>query len=295
MIPRVNERTHSAHDPLSEALGRAVIAEEGLTEHTIVAYWPALDSYTLDDEQASAVQWADHLEDPLFENPFAASPRGDRQAIAHLDVRLHPDDRDLSGAEWAEIAHRFARAAGIEIPGDVNSCRWIAVQAKPGRLDMIANLIRLDGTWQHPPVDLGGRLNDEARRIEQDLRLIPVATSDSPGSTRPADRVGPARRSAHAVGRRAVGTAGHRAGADRAQRPPPRVPGGRRGLGYRAPPGADRHPPSPRPGGPRRHGRPARRATPSAYGARPGAARSPGLRPPRTVGETLRCLRPTAS
>ncbi|UIX34376.1 relaxase/mobilization nuclease [Streptomyces sp. GQFP] len=186
MIPRVNERTISAHDPLSEALGRAVIAEEGLTEHTIVAYWPALDSYTLDDEQAtwSAVQWADHLEDPLFENPFAASPRGDRQAISHLDVRLHPDDRDLSGAEWAEIAHRFARAAGIEVPGDVNSCRWIAVQAKPRRLDVIANLIRLDGTWQHPPVDLGRRLNDEARRIEQDLHLIPVATSDGPGSTR---------------------------------------------------------------------------------------------------------------
>ncbi|MEU9290298.1 relaxase/mobilization nuclease [Streptomyces sp. NPDC048275] len=186
MIPRVNERTIGAHDPLSEALGRSVMPEEGLTEHTIVAYWPALDSYTLDDEQAtwSAVQWADHLEDPLFENPFAASPRGDRHAIAHLDVRLHPGDRDLTGAEWAESAHRFARAAGIEIPGDANSCRWIAVQAKPGRLDVIANLIRLDGTWQHPPADLGRRLNDEARRIEQDLHLLPVVTSDGPGSPR---------------------------------------------------------------------------------------------------------------
>lgn len=186
MIPRVHERTISATDPLSEALGRAVIPEEGLTEHTVVAYWPALDSYTLDDEQAtwSAVQWADHLEDPLFENPFAASPGGDRHAIAHLDVRLHPGDRDLSGAEWAEIAHRFARAAGIEIPGDANSCRWIAVQAKPGRLDVIANLIRLDGDWQRLPAALPRRLNDEARRIEQDLHLIPVATSDGPGSTR---------------------------------------------------------------------------------------------------------------
>ncbi|MEU6227499.1 relaxase/mobilization nuclease [Streptomyces sp. NPDC047042] len=186
MIPRVNERTISAKDPLCEALGRAVTTEEGLTEHTVVVYWPALDSYTLDDEQAawSAVQWADHLEDPLFENPFAASPRGDRHAIAHLDVRLHPGDRDLSGAEWAEIAHRFARAAGIEIPGDANSCRWIAVQAKPSRLDLVANLIRLDGDWQHPPADLSRRLSDEARHIEQDLHLIPAATSDGPGHTR---------------------------------------------------------------------------------------------------------------
>ncbi|MFJ6898135.1 relaxase/mobilization nuclease [Streptomyces hokutonensis] len=186
MIPRVNERTISANDPLSEALGRAVMPEEGLTEHTVVAYWPALDFYTLDDEQTtwSAAHWADHLEDPIFENPFAASPRGDRHAIAHLDVRLHPGDRDLSGAEWAEIAHRFARAAGIEIPGDANSCRWIAVQAKPGRLDLIANLIRLDGEWQHLPADLPRRMNDEARRIEQDLHLTPVATSDGPDPTR---------------------------------------------------------------------------------------------------------------
>ncbi|WP_435863222.1 relaxase/mobilization nuclease [Streptomyces prunicolor] len=186
MIPRVNERTMSAEDALSEALGRAVRPEEGLTEYTVVAYWPALDSYTLDEESATwgAVEWADHLEDPIFENPFAASPRGDRHAIAHLDVRLHPSDRDLSGAEWAEIAHRFVRAARIEIPGDTNSCRWIAVQAKPGRLDLIANLIRLDGEWQHLPADLLRRLNDEARRIEQDLHLFPVLKSNGPDRTR---------------------------------------------------------------------------------------------------------------
>ncbi|MGQ4480248.1 relaxase/mobilization nuclease [Streptomyces sp. SAS_276] len=171
----------SAKEALSEALGRAVRPDEGLTEYTIVAYWPALDSYTRDEESAtwSAVEWADHLEDPIFENP-----RGDRPAIAHLDVRLHPGDRDLSRAEWAEIAHRFLRAAGIETPGDANSCRWIAVQAKPGRLDLIANLIRLDGMSQHLPAYLPQRLNDEARRIEQDLRLIPVAPSDGPDRTR---------------------------------------------------------------------------------------------------------------
>ncbi|NGO48192.1 relaxase/mobilization nuclease [Streptomyces ureilyticus] len=176
MIPRVNERTHAPHDPLGEALGRAVTPEEGLTEHTVVAYWPGLDRYTLDDEQTTwtSAQWAEHLEDPLLENPFAASPRGDRHAIFHLEVRLHPDDRDLSGAEWAEVAHRLARAAGIEIPGDESGCQWIAVQAKPGRLDLIASLIRLDGTWQQQPGGLLRRLADEARRIEQDLRLTPV-------------------------------------------------------------------------------------------------------------------------
>ncbi|MFJ9900709.1 relaxase/mobilization nuclease [Streptomyces sp. NPDC091280] len=159
---------------------------EGLTEYTVVAYWLALDSYTSDDEQATwnAVEWADHLDDPDFEYRFAARPRGDRHVIAHLDVRLHPGDRELSGAEWVEIAHRFARAASFEIPGDASGCRWIAVQAKPGRLDLIANLIRLDGEWQRLPASLPQRLADEARRIETDLHLIAPTTSDGPDHTR---------------------------------------------------------------------------------------------------------------
>ncbi|MFJ4918441.1 relaxase/mobilization nuclease [Streptomyces sp. NPDC088725] len=179
MIPRVNERTHAPRDPLSEALGRAVPFEGGLPEHAVVAYWPGLDSYTLDDEQATwtATQWAEHLEGPLLEHPFTTGPQGGRRAIFHLDARLHPDDRDLSAAEWAEAAHRLARAAGIETPGDKNGCHWIAVQGKPGRLDVIANLVRLDGAWQRQPADLLRRLSDEARRVEEDLRLTPVPTA----------------------------------------------------------------------------------------------------------------------
>lgn len=77
MTPRVNERTHTPHTPLSEALGRAVPLTGGLTEHAVVAYWPGLDSYTLDDEQETwtAKQWAEHLEDPLLEHPFSAGPQ----------------------------------------------------------------------------------------------------------------------------------------------------------------------------------------------------------------------------
>ncbi|WP_436993985.1 hypothetical protein [Streptomyces sp. enrichment culture] len=41
---------------------------------------------------------------------------------------------------------------------------------------MIANVVRLDGTWQAQPTDLLRRLSDKARRIEQDLRLITPVT-----------------------------------------------------------------------------------------------------------------------
>jgi hypothetical protein len=178
VIPRLHERSHTPSEALAEALGRSVSPNEGLTEYTIVAHWPGLDYYTPDDEQRTwtSVEWAEHLEDPYLEHPFAASPDNDRRAILHLDVRLHPGDRELTGSEWAEIAHRLARAAGIEIPGKEHGCRWIGVQAQSGRLDLIANLIHLDGAWHAPPTDILRRLSDEARRIEQDLNLIPGRT-----------------------------------------------------------------------------------------------------------------------
>ncbi|MBT2527544.1 relaxase/mobilization nuclease [Streptomyces sp. ISL-99] len=191
MIPRLHERTHAPHEPLAEALGRPVSPNEGLTEYTVVAHWPGLDYFTLDDEQKTwtSVQWAEHLEDPYLEHPFAASPDDDRHAILHVTVRLHPDDRQLTGPEWAETAHRLARAAGIEIPGKEHGCRWIAVQAQPQRLDLIANLIHLDGAWHAPPTDILRRLADETGRIEQDLHLIsPVRAGHR---ARPAIRTAP--------------------------------------------------------------------------------------------------------
>ncbi|KUO04611.1 hypothetical protein [Streptomyces caeruleatus] len=190
MIPRLNERAHTPHDPLAEALGRPVLPGEGMTEHTVVAYWPGLEYFAPDDEHRTwtSDQWAEHLEDPYLEHPFAVSPDGDRRPILHIDVRLHPDDRDLTGPEWAEIAHRLARAAGIEIPGKEDGCRWIAIQTQSDRFDLIANLIHLDGAWHAPPTDVLLRLSDEARRIEQDLHLIPLRTGLT---SRPAIRTAP--------------------------------------------------------------------------------------------------------
>ncbi|MFC9856250.1 MULTISPECIES: relaxase/mobilization nuclease [unclassified Streptomyces] len=186
MTPRLHERAHRPHDSLEEALGRPVSPTEGLTEYMVVAHWPGLDYFTLDDEEKiwSSVEWAAHLEDPYLEHPFAASPDDDRRAILHIDVRLHPDDRELTGPEWAETAHRLARAAGIEIPGKEDGCRWIAVQAQRGRLD----LIDLDGAWHVAPADILRRPSDEARRIEQDLRLFRVRSGPP---MRPAIRPAP--------------------------------------------------------------------------------------------------------
>ncbi|WP_097921926.1 hypothetical protein [Streptomyces sp. wa1063] len=185
MIIRINPRNLSPNEPLAEALGHPVSGQEGLTDHTVVAHWPGLDYYTPFDEQQiwTSAEWAEHLADPTWQHPFAASPNGDRRAIWHADVRLAPADRDLTGPEWSEIAHRIARTAGIQRPGDDQGCRWIAVQAQPGRLDLLANLIRPDDTWTAQPHRLLALLATESRRIETELDLIsPLTGGPDPDS-----------------------------------------------------------------------------------------------------------------
>ncbi|MFJ8978766.1 hypothetical protein [Streptomyces sp. NPDC102282] len=178
MIIRINPRDLSPNEPLAEALGRPLSGQEGLTDHTVVAHWPGLDYYTPFDEQQiwTSAEWAEHLDYPTWQHPLAASPNGDRRAIWHADVRLAPADRDLTGPEWSEIAHRIARTAGIQRPGDDQGCRWIAVQAQPGRLDLLANLIRPDDTWTAQPHRLLALLAAESRRIETELDLISPRT-----------------------------------------------------------------------------------------------------------------------
>ncbi|GAA3903980.1 hypothetical protein GCM10022244_12680 [Streptomyces gulbargensis] len=170
MIIHVNRRGINAVDALADALGRPLSQDEGLTTEpggSVVAHWDQLDRYRDEGRTWTTSEWAQHLADPLRERPFAAR----RHAILHLSVRLHPLDRELSPAEWSEIAHRLARTAGLAPPGDDRACRWIAVRDEPTRMDLIGNLLRLDGDWAATPRCLALVLETEARRIETDLLL----------------------------------------------------------------------------------------------------------------------------
>ncbi|WP_405928110.1 relaxase/mobilization nuclease [Streptomyces griseus] len=189
MIPHLHERAHRPQDPFEAALGRPVSLDERLTECTVVAHWPGLDLFARDDVNRAwtSVEWAEHLVDPRLNHPFPATPP-DGRAFFHTEMRLAPHDRELARQEWAEVAHRLARAAGIEVPGKEQGARWIGVQARPGRLDLIANLIHIDGTWHAPPGDIARRLADEARCIERDLHLAPPRSTPT---SRPAARAAP--------------------------------------------------------------------------------------------------------
>ncbi|APE24452.1 MULTISPECIES: hypothetical protein [Streptomyces] len=183
MIIRIHERAADAGPVLADALGKPLTYETALATEIVVAHVPGSDAFSADDDPASwtSVDWAEHVNETLTEHPFTVGPGQDRRAVFHLTVRLAPDDRALNGPEWSEVAFRIARAAGIEIPGDDQGCRSVALQAQPGQVDLIANLIRLDGTWQRQPSGLPRRLAFEARRLESDLGLItPGALAATP-------------------------------------------------------------------------------------------------------------------
>ncbi|MFB6525358.1 relaxase/mobilization nuclease [Streptomyces sp. NPDC056399] len=188
MIIRVHQRGGDVGPVLADDVFDTPLSyKEKLPADIVVAYWPGLDVDTAVGEPGSwtVLDWAEHINDPLFEYPFAVSPGQDRRSVFHLDVRLAPEDRSLTGQEWSEVAHRLARAASIEIPGDDQGCRWVAFQARPHHLSLIASLIWLDGTWQRQPAGFRRHLAAEARRLESDLGLL------TPGALTPTDRIAP--------------------------------------------------------------------------------------------------------
>ncbi|WP_420036024.1 hypothetical protein ACN2WE_30810 [Streptomyces sp. cg28] len=181
MIIRVHPRALGAHEPLLEALGAPFDERGTLIDRYVIAQWPGLNDHKLfRTREWRSIEYIEHLEGPGFQHPETTSSEADRRPIWHADVRLHPDDRALSGAEWSEIAHRVIRAAGLHSTTNRPEFRWLAVQAQSGRLHVVANLIRSDGTWAAMPPGQVSRLADESRCLESDLGLISHRTGPDP-------------------------------------------------------------------------------------------------------------------
>ena len=147
------------------------------------------------DENATLTELARHLDEPVrLRNSEFGKPVTDH--VWHCPVRAAPEDRYLSDAEWAEIAHRIVHAAGIAPDGDDLACRWIAVRHADDHIHILATTVREDG--RRPKLhDSGIRVGDECREIEKDYGLRRLNTGDGTGTRRPtqaemhkADRLG---------------------------------------------------------------------------------------------------------
>ncbi|MVO90302.1 relaxase/mobilization nuclease [Streptomyces sp. p1417] len=199
MIARLYEGESFPSIALSAALGRPIAEQDVLAD--VVAASAPLDSGGAAGSREAwrFADWQEYLLAPRDLHPHAAAPGADEPEIFHLAVRLHAADRTLRPPEWSEIAERLARAAGLTVPGAKQACRWVALQARPGRLVLVANLIRGDGGWARQPYPLREALRGECRRIEADLGLV---SAQPHGGRRPLTAERPADQSPPAVAAR---------------------------------------------------------------------------------------------
>lgn len=135
------------------------------------------------DEHATLTELARHLDEPVrLRNSEPGKPVTDH--VWHCPVRVAPEDRHLSDAEWAEIAERIVQATGIAPVGDDLACRWIAVRHADDHIHILATTVREDG--RRPKLhDSGKRAGAECREIEKDYGLRRLATGDGTADRRP--------------------------------------------------------------------------------------------------------------
>lgn len=173
MIPLIWESQFFPSISVSAALGRP-IAEQDVLGDLVVACAPVDSSIVEGPKEWTFADWEEYLLAPQFLHPYSAGLNANAPEIFHMAVRLHPADRELSPPEWAEIAERLTRVTGFAPAAEGHVCRWVALQARPGRLDVIANPIREDGIRARQPWPVHEALRNECRLIEVDLALVPA-------------------------------------------------------------------------------------------------------------------------
>jgi hypothetical protein len=105
--------------------------------------------------------------------------------VWHCSVRAAPDDRILSGDEWAQVACDIMHRAGLAPYGqEDDAVRWIAVRHAPDHIHLVAMLARQDGTRPQTWNDYF-RVGEACRAAEQRSGQRRTAPRDRTAARRP--------------------------------------------------------------------------------------------------------------
>ena len=106
------------------------------------------------------------------------------QPVWHCAVRAAPEDRELSDAEWAQVAAHIMDRTGLAPEGDDLAVRWVAVRHAPDHIHLVATLARQDRI--RPKVwNDDFRVRDACRDAEQRFGLRSTAPADRTAARRP--------------------------------------------------------------------------------------------------------------
>ncbi|MFJ1582547.1 mobilization protein [Streptomyces sp. NPDC088197] len=183
MVPDIQRKLGSDGRGLLGYLYGSGKHDEHLGPHLVGAW---LDRGVPDpgrDQDVTLTRLADLLDVPVNRHRAEGRPRKGGH-VWHCPVRTAPEDRELSDAEWGEVARRVVHATGIAPDGDEMACRWIAVRHAADHIHIMATYVREDG---RAPRDHGAarRAQDECRKLERELGLRRLKSGDRTASRRP--------------------------------------------------------------------------------------------------------------
>ncbi len=154
-------------------------------EHTdphVVARWD--DETTLVPAEARPDQAGRRKLARLLEQPLAALARHPKQAVWHCSLRAAPGDRELTDAEWTEVAREVLHRTGLAPRGDDAGCRWVAVRHAHDHIHLVVTLARQDGRAPRTSNDFY-RVGEVCRWAEQTYGLKATPPRDRTAAKRP--------------------------------------------------------------------------------------------------------------
>ncbi|MEE4543627.1 hypothetical protein V2S66_16805 [Streptomyces sp. V4-01] len=104
--------------------------------------------------------------------------RAPERPVWVCSVRSDPRHRDLTDAQWAEVARRVA-AVTVAPGGDPDACRWVALRNQPRQVHVVATLAREDGSLHNAYRD-AFRLQTECQRIAAELGHLLASPQPTP-------------------------------------------------------------------------------------------------------------------
>lgn len=180
MRPQVHEQRSRTIGLLAYLYGPGRRGEH--TDPHLVASWDGFAPDSGRDPNATLKELADLLDLPVRR----AGDKAPAKHVWHMSIRVAPEDRTLTDAEWGEAVRRIVRATGID-PGpdsDQPHCRWVAIRHDDNHVHIAATLAQSDGEAYHPWQE-GKAAQKEARLIERDFGLRQLDQRDRTAARRP--------------------------------------------------------------------------------------------------------------
>ncbi|PWJ52663.1 Relaxase/Mobilisation nuclease domain-containing protein [Quadrisphaera granulorum] len=117
----------------------------------------------------------------LLEQPLAALDSRPSPAVWHCPLRTAPGDRQLTDAEWADVAAEVLHQTGLAPRGDTAGCRWIAVRHADDHIHLAVTLARQDGRRARTSHDYA-KLGAACRTVElrYGLKVTPARDRTAP-------------------------------------------------------------------------------------------------------------------